>query len=65
MRFNDNVYLFEFKVVESGSEGAAMAQLKDRRYADKYRGLGQPIWLITLEFSKDARNLTSLDVDRA
>ena len=42
-----------------------MAQLKDRRYADKYRGLGQPIWLIAVEFSKDARNLTSLDVDRA
>ena len=65
VRFNDNVYLFEFKVVESGAEGAAMAQLKDRRYADKYRGLGQPIWLIAVEFSKDARNLTSLDVDRA
>ena len=23
-------------------EGAAMAQLKEKRYADKYRGLGQP-----------------------
>ena len=64
VRFNDNVYLFEFKVVESGSEGAAMAQLKDRRYADKYRGLGQPIWLIAVEFSKEARNLTSLEVER-
>ena len=65
VRFNDNVYLFEFKVMESGSEGAAMAQLKDRRYADEYRGLGQPIWLIAVEFSKDARNLTSLEVERA
>ena len=38
VRFNANVYLFEFKVVEMAGEGAAMAQLKARRYADKYRG---------------------------
>ena len=25
------------------SVGAALAQLKERRYADKYRALGQPI----------------------
>ena len=41
--FNRNVYLFEFKVVEMAGQGAAMAQLKEKRYADKYRGLGQPI----------------------
>ena len=34
--FNENVYLFEFKVVASVSEGAAMTQLSARRYADKY-----------------------------
>ena len=39
----DNVYLFEFKVVELAGEGAAMAQLRTRGYADKYRHLGQPI----------------------
>ena len=38
--FNDNIYLFEFKVVELASAGAAMAQLQERRYADKYRALG-------------------------
>ncbi len=63
--FNDNVYLFEFKVVEMASEGAAMAQLQERRYADKYRGLGQPIYLIGVEFSKDERNLVAFDVERA
>ena len=40
--FNGHVYLFEFKVVELSSAGAALAQLKERRYADKYRALGQP-----------------------
>ena len=63
--FNDNVYLFEFKVVEMASEGAAMAQLQERGYADKYRALEQPIYLIAVEFSKDTRNLVAFDVERA
>ena len=37
VRFNANVYLFELKVVEMAGEGAAMAQLKERGYAEKYR----------------------------
>ena len=63
--FNDHVYLFEFKVVEMASAGAAMAQLQERRYADKYRALGQPIYLIGVEFSKDTRNLAAFEVERA
>ncbi len=63
--FNNHVYLFEFKVVEMASAGAAMAQLQERRYADKYRALGQPIHLIGVEFSKDERNITAFDVERA
>ncbi len=62
VRFNDNVYLFEFKVVELASEGAAMAQLQEKGYADKYRGLDQPIYLIGVEFSKDTRNITVFEV---
>ncbi|MCY4606747.1 MAG: PD-(D/E)XK nuclease domain-containing protein, partial [Gemmatimonadetes bacterium] len=62
--FNGHVYLFEFKVVELASAGAALAQLKERRYADKYRALGQPIHLIGVEFSKDERNVAAFDVER-
>ena len=65
VRFNGNVYLFEFKVVELSSGGAAMAQLEERRYADKYRGLGQPIHLIAVEFSSKARNLAAFEARRA
>ena len=65
VRFNDQVYLFEFKVVELASAGAALAQLKERGYADKYRDLGQPIHLIGVEFSKDERNIAAFDVERA
>ncbi|MXY81215.1 MAG: hypothetical protein F4Y91_03890, partial [Gemmatimonadetes bacterium] len=62
--FNSHVYLFEFKVVEMASAGAALAQLQERRYADKYRALGQPIYLIGVEFSKDERNVAAFDVER-
>ena len=61
--FNANVYLFEFKVVETASEGAAMSQLKHKRYADKYRGLGQPIHLVAVVFSKAARNVAAFTVE--
>ncbi|MXX15488.1 MAG: ATP-binding protein [Gemmatimonadetes bacterium] len=61
VRFNGNVYLFEFKVVELASEGTAMAQLKQKRYADKYRGRGEPIHLIAVEFSRETRNLVGFE----
>ena len=63
--FNGNVYLFEFKVVELAPEGGAMAQLKAKNYADKYRHLQQPIHLIGVEFSKASRNVLALDVEQA
>ena len=63
--FNSHVYLFEFKVVEMASAGTALAQLQERRYADKYRALEQPIYLIGVEFSKDERNVAAFDVERA
>lgn len=44
------------------SVGGAMAQLQAKRYADKSRGLGQPIYLIAVEFSKDTRNLRAFKV---
>ena len=64
VRFGGNVYLFEFKVVELAPRGAAMDQLKTRRYADKYRGSGQPIWLVGVEFSRETRNVAAFEVER-
>ena len=60
--FNGHVYLFEFKVVELASDGAAMAQLQAKRYADQYRSLNRPIHLIGVEFSKNSRNITAFEV---
>ena len=63
VRFNANIYLFELKVVEMAPEGAAMAQLKKKRYADKYRSSGEPIHLVAVEFSKDTRNVVAFEVE--
>ena len=63
VRFNGSVYLFELKVVETAGDGAAMAQLKTRRYADKYRGAGEPIHLVAVEFSRETRNVTAFEVE--
>ena len=63
--FNGQVYLFEFKVVENASAGAGLAQLRDRGYAAKYRGLGQPIYLIGVAFSKTTRNVAAFEVAQA
>ncbi|MDE0261417.1 MAG: AAA family ATPase [Bryobacterales bacterium] len=40
------VYLFEFKLWRQSGSGSALAQLKDRDYAAKYRHLGLPIHLV-------------------
>ncbi len=65
VRSNGRIYILEFKVVEQAPEGAAMAQLKARRYADKYRASGEPIHLIAVEFSRETRNLVAFEVEKA
>ena len=64
VRFNNQIYLFEFEVVELVPEGKALQQLKDKRYADKYRSLNQPIHLIGVEFSKDSRSVVGFDIEK-
>ena len=62
VRTSGHVYLFEFKVVEMAPPGSALAQLRERGYADKYRGGGEPIHLIGVEFSRTTRNVTAFEV---
>lgn len=63
LRFNGQVYLFEFKVVELAPEGAALAQLKARGYADRYRDGTTPIHLIGVEFSRERRAVVRFEVE--
>ena len=80
VRLEENVYLFEFKVAErsasssrrgstsgngSPADGAALAQLKERRYADKYRAPNRAVHLIGVEVSAETRDITAFDVEPA
>ena len=62
VKLPNHIYLFEFKVVELLPNGKALQQLKDKKYADKYRHLGLPISLIGVEFSREARNVVGFEV---
>ena len=62
VRTGGHVYLFEFKVVEMAPPGSALVQLRERGYADKYRGEGEAIHLIGVEFSRETRNVTAFEV---
>ncbi len=63
VRFNGHIYLFEFKVVELNPKGTALQQIKDNKYADKYRGQGEPLHLIGIEFSKQQRSVIGFEVE--
>ena len=55
--YDGGVYLFEFKVADGKRDGRALAQIRERGYADKYRHPGVPIHLIGIEFSREERNI--------
>jgi PD-(D/E)XK nuclease superfamily len=64
VRHGASIYLFEFKVVASTAEGKALQQIKDKRYADKYRAEGVPIYMIGVEFSRATRNVVGFEVEQ-
>jgi len=61
--YEDRVYIMEFKVVELEGEGKAIAQLKEKRYWEKYTDKAGRIYLIGVEFSREARNIVEFDVE--
>ena len=63
LRFNAQVYLFEFKVVELSPEGHALEQIKERGYAEKYRAEDVPLHLIGVEFSRERRTVVGFAVE--
>jgi len=63
MRFQQNVYIFEFKLVGDQADGSALRQIKEKDYAAPYRGQGEPIHLIGIEFSKTQRALLRWEVE--
>ena len=62
VKLPQRIFLFEFKVVELVPEGKALQQLKDKAYAEKYRGSGLPVVLVGVEFSRLGRNVVGFEV---
>jgi hypothetical protein len=59
----EQVFLFEFKVVADAPEGHALRQIRDKGYAEKYLGRGTDVHLIGVEFSRSARNIVGFEVE--
>ncbi len=62
------VFLFEFKMAETAEEtetalDAALAQIRDRGYAEKYRDRSEPIHWIAIACGRDTRNLLDIRVE--
>ncbi|MEW6429204.1 MAG: ATP-binding protein [Thermodesulfobacteriota bacterium] len=60
---DDHVWIFEFKVVEDKAQGRALAQIKDKDYAAKYRAANRTVHLLGVEFSRQSRNIVSFEVE--
>ncbi len=70
VRHCGQVFVLEFKMAEGedGSEAAldaAMAQMRGRGYADKYRGSAGPVHLIGVACGREARNLLEVRAEPA
>ncbi len=62
VKFNHQIYLFEFKVVEIEPDGRALQQIITAGYADKHQASGQPVHLIGVEFSRVSRSVVGFEV---
>ncbi|NWH05056.1 ATP-binding protein [Desulfobacter latus] len=60
--FNENAYIFEFKVNELTQPSRALDQIKEKKYHEKYTG--RDIYLIGIEFSKNDRNITCFEWEK-
>ena len=59
IRFEDRVYLLEFKVVELTGNGSALQQIKEKKYHEKYAG--SDVYRVGIEFSHEDRNIVNFE----
>ncbi|NOL50255.1 ATP-binding protein [Pelistega europaea] len=52
-----NVYIFEFKMAHTGDAASALAQIQEKRYADKYRASAKRIIEIGVSFDAQTKAL--------
>ena len=59
IRFEERVYLLEFKVVELTGNGSALKQIKEKKYHEKYAG--SDVYLVGIEFNHEDRNIVNFE----
>ncbi len=55
MEFADKIYIIEFKCNQSAD--AALKQIHEKNYPDRYRGRGKKIFLMGIDFDSEKRNI--------
>ncbi|AIN93449.1 ATP-binding protein [Treponema putidum] len=53
----DSIYIFEFKLMSAGSAEDAIAQIKEKGYADQFKTMGKKIILIGSSFDEEERTI--------
>jgi len=61
LKLPNAIYIIEFKVE---SEGKALEQIKEKKYYEKYLSESREIYLMGIEFSKESRNIASLEFEK-
>jgi hypothetical protein len=56
---DDAIYIFEFKMLKNSA--TAMQQIKEKGYFKKYRNEDKPLFLIGVEFDKEAKNISHFE----
>ena len=69
VREGGQVFVIEFKMAENaaGVDSAikdAMSQIKERGYANKYRGRNEPIHLVAMIFGSEKRNMIAIHAEQ-
>ena len=63
------VFILEFKMAEGNGDAAAaldaaITQMRERGYAEKYRDREEPVHLIGVACGREARNLLEIKAER-
>ena len=53
---DERIHIFEFKCGQSAADG--LQQIKDKRYADRWKGCGKPVYGVGVGFEVESRNLS-------
>jgi Holliday junction resolvase-like predicted endonuclease len=62
VRFDERIYLIEFKVLEQCGPGKALEQIQTKGYAEQFAG--HEVYLVGVEFSSKERNITQFVWER-